>query len=72
MDWQLSESVRSALLSDPRAYLAHVDVTVYRGVAVLGGLVFDPESRQAAVKAAARVDGVQSVTDFIQISGNAR
>ena len=71
-DRQLSETVRAALLSEPRAYLVHVDVTVYRSVAVLGGLVFDPDSRSAAVQAASQVPGVQSVTDFIQVSGNAR
>jgi osmotically-inducible protein OsmY len=53
--------VQAALLADPNIYARHIDIQVNRGVAHLGGFVWDAEDFQTARRDAAAVAGVTKV-----------
>ena len=67
-------AVTQQLADAPNSYLRHVDVSVYRGIVTLSGFVTERDDLAEAVRIAALIPGVTSVSNQIelQVGGTAR
>ena len=66
-DNQLESAVMQALNNDPTIYARHIDVTAREGVVTLSGFVFQGSELFEAAQIAARVPGVTSVKNQIEL-----
>lgn len=66
-DARIADQVETALLADANLYARHIDVSVDRGVAHLGGYVWSIADFRAAQRDAAAVPGVQRVDVEMQL-----
>ncbi|MFU8817706.1 MAG: BON domain-containing protein [Pseudomonadales bacterium] len=60
--------VKTALLASDETDGADIDVDVYRGRVTLSGVVRSPSSRQAAIRIAEEVRGVDAVEDNLRLT----
>ncbi len=70
-DDKIKEEIRKIYEAEKFTYLSHVDITVYKGTVVLGGLVFQPHDRRIAIEDAKKVEGVKSISDQMEVESNA-
>lgn len=66
-DSAISSSVKTALVKDPVVKARKIDVDVYEGEVILTGVVANSNEAGRAVEIAAKVDGVRSVKNNLQI-----
>ncbi|KXW56539.1 BON domain-containing protein [Ferrovum sp. PN-J185] len=70
-DQKIKDQILENYKHEKYTFLGHVDVTVYKGTAILGGLVFEPADKDVALRDARKVEGVKEISDQIQIESNA-
>ncbi len=66
-DQKLEEAVTKQLAADPNLFARHIEVDAYRGAVTLSGFVFETTEPFEAAQVAARVPGVVSVSNQIQL-----
>ncbi len=66
-DKKIEVAVMQQLANDPNIYAKHIKVSVRRGVVTLGGFVLGVNDLNGAKQSAARVPGVTSVIDKMQL-----
>ena len=73
-DKRMEQAVEQQLANDSSLYSRHLEVSVYQGVVTLSGFVFEANDPAEAVRVAALVPGVKSVSNQIdlQVGGVAR
>jgi hyperosmotically inducible protein len=69
-DTAITAKVRAALIDDPRTKSHQIEVTTNGGVVQLGGFVDSATSKAAAEQLASRVDGVNRVTNRLEVRPN--
>ena len=67
VDRRIEFAVTQQLANDPKIYARHIDVSVYRGVVTLSGFVTESSELFEATRVAARVPGVASVEDQMEL-----
>jgi osmotically-inducible protein OsmY len=65
-DFEIKEKIRALMVADPTLISGRVDIGVYAGHVVLVGVVPSPEKSRQFEADAHSVNGVASVTSFIQ------
>ena len=66
-DWALAERVLQALFPGPLLRRQRIEVAVAAAQVTLSGTVATAQERSAAVRAACRVDGVESVANLVVV-----
>ncbi len=66
-DQKIESAVNSRLSQDPRIYAWHIEVSAYKGVVTLSGFVTEASELAEAMQVAARVPGVLSVEDDMEL-----
>jgi len=66
-DKQIELAVKQQLADDPGIYAAHIEVSVSRGVVTLSGFVMEAKDLFGATRIAARVPGVTSVNNQMEL-----
>jgi len=67
-DFEIKESIRAVYVADPALVSGRVDIAVYGGHVVLVGVVPSRAKVDQFIQDARSVNGVVSVTSFIQVS----
>jgi osmotically-inducible protein OsmY len=69
-DFEIKESIRAVYVADPALVSGRVDIAVYGGHVVLVGVVPSRANVDKFIQDTRSVNGVVSVTSFIQVSSN--
>jgi hyperosmotically inducible protein len=69
-DSTLTARVKTALIGDERTKARQIDVDTYRGDVQLNGFVDSAAARTAAASVAQKVDGVNKVTNNLQVGAD--
>jgi len=70
-DASVTARIRAKLLADPEVKSLHIGLDTTDGRVVLNGVVATADQRAEAEKLASHTEGVKSVTNLLQVSGEA-
>ena len=70
-DASVTAKIKAKLIADPEVAGSHIDVDTVDGQVTLNGKVASEDQRAEAEKLATRTEGVKSVTNLIQVAGQA-
>ncbi len=70
-DANITAKIKAKLIADPEVAGVHIDVDTIDGQVTLNGKVASADQRAEAEKLATRTEGVKSVTNLIQVAGQA-
>src|SRR5262249_3770503 len=68
-DTTITARIRAKLVADPEVKSLHIGIDTTQGRVVLNGTVATADQRDEAEKLARHTEGVQSVTNLLQVAG---